>query len=67
MNIVIYSESGSSNLTSLINPNDEIEIREFELTELENYKQYNPALMILDMDIDKIREYKLICYNKTVM
>lgn len=57
MNIVIYSESGSSNLTSLINPNDEIEIREFELTELENYKQYNPALMILDMDIDKIREF----------
>ena len=57
MNIVIFSENGASSLTSLINTNDENEIREFKLDELENYKQFNPALLILDFDLNKIREF----------
>ena len=57
MNIVIYSETGSSELANLIKLDDETELREFNLSELENYKQYNPAVMILDMDVDKIREF----------
>ncbi len=57
MNIIIYSENGQSQLASLINLNDEDELREFSINELENYKQYNPALMILDFDIDNIRAF----------
>ena len=57
MNIIIYSENGSSELASLINLDDETELREFSTSEIEDYKQYNPAIMILDMDLDKIREF----------
>ena len=57
MNIVIYSESGSSALAELINLDDETELREFPISEIENYKQFNPGVMILDVDVDKIREF----------
>ncbi len=57
MNIIIYSESGLSEIANLINVDDEVQIREFDLSELENYKQYNPSVLILDFDIDKIREF----------
>ena len=57
MNIVIYSEGGSSSLANLIQLDDETELREFDISEIENYKQYNPAVMILDMNVDKIREF----------
>lgn len=57
MNIVIYSETGSSQLAELINLDDETELREFSVSELENYKQYNPAVMILDTDVDTVREF----------
>jgi len=57
MNIVIYSEEGSSQLAQLIKLDDETELREFSFSEIENYKQYNPAVMILDVDVDKIREF----------
>ena len=57
MNIVVYSENGASELADLINVDDEIELREFALDELENYKQYNPSVLILDFDLEKIREF----------
>lgn len=57
MNIVIYSETGSSQLAELIKLDDETELREFNVAEIENYKQYNPAVIILDLDTDKIREF----------
>lgn len=57
MNIVIYSETGSSELASLIKLDDETELREFSINELDNYKQYNPGVMILDFNIDRIREF----------
>ena len=57
MNIVVYSENGASELANLINIDDEIELREFALDELENYKQYNPSVLILDFDLEKIREF----------
>ena len=57
MNIVLYSENGNSEITKLIDNIDEVEIREFELNELENYKQYNPSILILDFDLEKIREF----------
>ncbi len=57
MNISLYSENGSSDLKNLIHLDDETQLREFDLSELENYKQYNPSLMILDMEKDKVREF----------
>ena len=57
MNIIIFSENGDSEILNSINTIDEVEIREFNLNELENYKQYNPSLLILDFDLEKIREF----------
>ena len=57
MNIVIYSQTGSSELAQYIKLDDETELREFPLEELENYKQYNPAVLIFDFETEKIREF----------
>ena len=57
MNIVIYSESGNSEIKNLIEVEEDIEIREFSVDEIEGYKQVNPSLLILDFDVDKIREF----------
>lgn len=57
MNIIIYSETGSSELANLIKLDDETELREFSINDLDNYKQYNPGVMILDFNIDRIREF----------
>ncbi len=57
MNIVVFSQNGSSELAKLINVDDEVQIREFDLSELENYKQYNPGILILDFDLEKVREF----------
>lgn len=57
MNIVIYSETGQSDFASLIKLDDETELREFSISELENYKQYNPGVIIFDMELDKVREF----------
>ena len=56
MNIVVYSENGSSEIAKLLYTDEEIEVREFNLSELENYKQYNPSVLILDMDLTKNRK-----------
>ena len=57
MNVVIYSETGASDFANLIKLDDETELREFDLSELENYKQYNPGVLVLDMELDKVREF----------
>lgn len=57
MNIVIYSENGNSEIKNLINQDEDVEIREFKTDEIEGYKQVNPSLMILDFDVEKIREF----------
>ena len=57
MNIILYSESSSSKIADLINIDDEVQLRQFDLSELENYKQYSPSLLILDFDINKVREF----------
>ena len=57
MNIIIFNENGSSKLEGLINLDDEMEIRQFKLDELDNYKQYNPSLIIFDCNTEKVREF----------
>ena len=57
MNIILFSENGNSALAEDINVDDEIQLRQFGLDELENYKQYNPSVLILDFDVDKVREF----------
>jgi len=57
MNILIYSETGNSEVKNYLNVDDDVEIREFQASEIEGYKQFNPSLMILDMELDAIREF----------
>jgi len=57
MNIVLYSETGKSSIAPYINVDDEVNLREFAISEIEDYKQYSPSLLILDMDLNKIKEF----------
>lgn len=57
MNILIFTDSNSSKVEDLITLDDEIEIRKFSLDELDNYKQYNPSLIIFDCNIEIVREF----------
>lgn len=57
MNIIIFSESGASKVEGLIELDDDLEVRQFNLDELDNYKQYNPSLIIFDCNIEKVREF----------
>ena len=57
MNIILFSENMSSKIEELIELDDETEVRHFDLSELDNYKQYNPSLIIFDCNIEKVREF----------
>ncbi len=57
MNVLIYSENGNSDIKDFIETKDDVELREFSTVEIEDYKQYNPGLVILDFDVEKIREF----------
>lgn len=57
MNIIIFNETASSKIESLIELDDDLEVRQFNLDELDNYKQYNPSLIIFDCNIEKVREF----------
>ena len=57
MNIIIFNETASSKVESLIELDDDLEVRQFNLDELDNYKQYNPSLIIFDCNIEKVREF----------
>lgn len=57
MNIIFYSPSGSSEYAKFINDiNDELEVREFKFDEIKNYKEVNPAVIVMDAPIDKVKD-----------
>ena len=57
MNIILFSENLSSKIEEMIELDDETEVRHFDLSELDNYKQYNPSLIVFDCNIEKVREF----------
>ena len=60
MNIILFSDNGSSKIVDMIKTDDEIQVRRFGLDELDNYKQYNPALIVFDCNIEKVKEFCMV-------
>ncbi len=57
MNIIIYSQNGTSEIAKLLlNSNEEFNIREFKIDEVKNYKEVNAGVMIMDAPIQKVQE-----------
>ncbi|MBE7706597.1 MAG: diguanylate cyclase [Cyanobacteria bacterium SIG30] len=56
MNVIIYSKNGQSDLADKLNLNEDYDVRVFPQEEIKNYMDLNPYVLILDMDIDKIKE-----------
>ena len=56
MNVIIYSENGESELKELLEDNENLDVRVFKSSEAQDYKSYNPYVVIFDMDLKKLSE-----------
>ncbi len=56
MNVIIYSDNQKSDFEEILSLNDEADVRKFSTDEIANYKEVNPAVMIFDMPIEKVKE-----------
>ena len=58
MNIVFYSESGNSEYSKLVN-NDSGEfcVRDIAFSQLKDYKEVNPSVMVIDAPISKVADF----------
>ena len=57
MNIIFYSQNGTSEYKQMIvNADDELNIREFKFNEIKNYKEVNPGVLIMDAPLNNIKD-----------
>ncbi len=57
MNIIFYSQNGTSEYKQMIvNADDEFNIREFKFDEIKNYKEVNPGVLIMDAPLNNIKD-----------
>lgn len=56
MNVIIYSDNSQSNLEETLMMSGDYMVRSFGVSDIENYKEVNPSVMIFDMSPDKIKE-----------
>ena len=57
MNIIFYSQSGSSEYAQMVTDvNDEFAVREINFDEIRNYKEVNPGVIVMDAPYDAIKD-----------
>ncbi len=56
MNIIIYAQNGQSSLAEAISNIDDFDVRVFPDDNILGYKELNPAVVILDTTLDKIKQ-----------
>ncbi len=56
MNIIIYARDGKSALQEAISNIDDFDVRVFSDDDILGYKELNPAVVILDTTLDKIKQ-----------
>lgn len=56
MNIIIYAQNGQSALAEAISNIDDFDVRVFSDDNILGYKELNPAVVILDTTLDKIKQ-----------
>ncbi|HIQ89317.1 TPA: GGDEF domain-containing protein [Candidatus Galligastranaerophilus faecipullorum] len=66
MNIIFYSQNGSSEYAQMmIDKNEDFVIREFKFDEVKNYKEVNPGVLIIDAPINKIKDVCMVTKFET--
>ena len=66
MNIIFYSQNGSSEYAQMmIDKNEDFVIREFKFDEVKNYKEVNPGVLIMDAPINKIKDVCMVTKFET--
>ncbi len=56
MNVIIYSDNSQSSLEETLMMSGDYMVRSFGVSDIENYKEVNPTVMVFDMPLDKVRE-----------
>ncbi len=56
MNVIIYSDEQKNNFEEILAANDEMMVRNFPTSEIMNYKDVNPSVMVFDMPVEKVKE-----------
>lgn len=56
MNVIIYSDNTQSSLEETLMMSGDYMVRSFGVSDIENYKEVNPAVMVFDMPLDKVKE-----------
>ena len=56
MNIIVYARDGKSTLAEAMSNLDDFDVRVFSDDNILGYKELNPAVVILDTSIDKIKQ-----------
>ncbi|MBR1976708.1 GGDEF domain-containing protein [bacterium] len=56
MNVIIYARDGKSTLVDALSNLDDFDVRVFSDDNILGYKELNPAVVILDTSIDKIKQ-----------
>jgi len=60
MNIIIYSTKSQDIFTPALEDIDDYSVRALNPSQLPDYKELNPGVMILDMPLDKLRETAMV-------
>ncbi len=56
MNVIIYSDGNQSSIEETLMMSGDYMVRSFGVSDIENYKEVNPAVMVFDMPLDKVKE-----------
>lgn len=56
MNVIIYTDNQNTELEEILATNDECSVRKFPSSEIANYKEVNPSVMVFDLPLEKVKE-----------
>ena len=59
-NLIIFSEGNSQKIEDIAKKYTDLEVRVLDINELTNAQVYNPAIMILDVSMEKLKDISMV-------
>ena len=59
-NLIIFSEGNSQVVEDIAKKYTELDVRVLDINELTNAETYNPAVMILDISMEKLKDISMV-------
>lgn len=56
MNVIIYTDNQKNDFQEILSVNDDNMIRKFTSSDVLNYKEVNPSVMVFDLPLEKVKE-----------